>query len=72
MKVCEDNGIPFDEEGYRYVVRELHPSNAKPLLACLPRDILCQLRDFARFNDRQPALSAELLDWAWHNYFASH
>jgi hypothetical protein len=72
LKVCEDNGIPFDEEGYRYVVRELHTRNAKPLLACLPRDILGQLRDFARFNDRQPALSEELLDWAWHNYFASH
>jgi hypothetical protein len=72
MKVCEDNGIPFDEKGYRYVTRELHPRNAKPLLACLPRDILCQLRDFARFNDRQPRLSEELLEWAWHNYFASH
>ena len=32
MKVCEDNGIPFDEDGYRYLVRELHPRNAKPLL----------------------------------------
>jgi hypothetical protein len=72
MKVCEDNSIPFDEEGYRHVVQELHPRNAKPLLACLPRDILCQLRDFARFNDRQPKLTEDLLDWAWHNYFASH
>jgi hypothetical protein len=71
-KVCEDNGIPFDEDGYRYVVQQLHTRNAKPLLACLPRDILSQLRDFARFNDRQPRLSEELLEWAWHNYFASH
>ena len=72
MQVCEANGISFDEDGYRYLVQELHPQNAKPLLACLPRDILCQLRDFARFNGRPPALSQELLDWAWHNYFASH
>jgi hypothetical protein len=72
MKVCEDSGIPFDEEGYRYVVQDLHTRNAKPLLACLPRDILCQLRDFARFNGREPKLSEDLLDWAWHNYFASH
>jgi hypothetical protein len=72
MRVCEDNGIPFDENGYRYVVKDLHARNDKPLLACLPRDILCQLRDFARFNDHQPMLSEELLDWAWHNYFASH
>lgn len=72
IRVCEDNGIPFDENGYRYVVKDLHARNDKPLLACLPRDILCQLRDFARFNDHQPTLSEELLDWAWHNYFASH
>jgi DNA-binding PadR family transcriptional regulator len=72
MNVCEDNGIPFDENGYGYVVKELHARNDKPLLACLPRDILCQLRDFARFNVHQPTLSEELLDWAWHNYFASH
>jgi hypothetical protein len=72
VRVCEDNGIPFDENGYRYVVKDLHARNDKPLLACLPRDILCQLRDFARFNDRPPTLSEELLEWAWHNYFASH
>jgi hypothetical protein len=71
-QVCEQNGIAFDENGYRYVVEELHSRNAKPLLACLPRDILGQLRDFARFNGREPALSEDLLDWAWHNYFASH
>jgi hypothetical protein len=72
MQVCEDNGIPHDENGYRYLVEELHSKNDKPLLACLPRDILHQLRDFARFNGREPALSEELLQWAWHNYFASH
>ena len=71
-QVCEQNGIPFDENGYRYLVKELHARNDKPLLACLPRDILNQLRDFARFNGRDPALSEDLLSWAWHNYFASH
>jgi hypothetical protein len=72
LQVCEENGIPFEETGYRYVVEHLHATNQKPLLACLPRDILGQLRDFARFSGREPRLSEELLDWAWHNYFASH
>jgi hypothetical protein len=71
-QVCEQNGIPYGEAGYRYVLEELHAKNDKPLLACLPRDILCQLRDFARFNGVEPRLSEELLHWAWHNYFASH
>jgi hypothetical protein len=72
MEVCEQSGIPFDEKGYRYVLKELHARNGKPLLACLPRDILGQLRDFARFNGREPTLSDDLLEWSWHNYFASH
>jgi hypothetical protein len=72
IQVCEQNGIPFGEDGYRYVLDELHAKNDKPLLACLPRDILCQLRDYARFNGLEPRLSGDLLDWAWHNYFASH
>jgi predicted ATPase with chaperone activity len=72
MQVCEQNAIPYDENGYRYLIDELHSRNDKPLLACLPRDILDQLRDFARFNGQEPGLSKDLLDWAWHNYFASH
>jgi hypothetical protein len=71
-QVCEQNGIPCEESGYRYLLKELHSRNDKPLLACLPRDILGQLRDFARFNGLEPKLSEDLLEWAWHNYFASH
>jgi SpoVK/Ycf46/Vps4 family AAA+-type ATPase len=69
MRVCEETEIPFFEEGYRHV-RELHQKHDKPLLACLPRDILYQVRDIARFNGTEPELSEELLDWAWNNYFA--
>jgi hypothetical protein len=71
-QVCAHNGIPYEESGYRYVLEALHAKNDKPLLACLPRDILGQLRDFARFNGRPAELSEDLLEWAWHNYFASH
>jgi hypothetical protein len=70
MQVCEGLRIPFSEEGYRYLLKEHHERTAKPLLACFPRDILCQVRDIARFNNVAPELSQKLLDWAWHNYFA--
>jgi energy-coupling factor transporter ATP-binding protein EcfA2 len=72
VQVCERNAIPYAEDGYRYLLDELHAKTATPLLACLPRDILLQLRDFARFNGLEPRLSEDLLRWAWHNYFASH
>lgn len=67
---CTALGIPFDETQYRYLLEQHHARSNTPLLACLPRDILTQLRDFAQFNHVPPQLSSELLDWAWHNYFA--
>ena len=70
MQVCETLRIPFSEEAYRHLLEEHHERTGKPLLACFPRDILSQLRDIARFNDMEPELSHELLDWAWQNYFA--
>jgi hypothetical protein len=68
--VCATLDIPFKDEQYRYVLQQCHARTATPLLACLPRDILGQLHDFARFNGVKPELSPELIDWAWNNYFA--
>jgi predicted ATPase with chaperone activity len=67
--VCAALGIPFTEEQYRHLLEQYHARTNTPLLACLPRDILGQLRDFARFNGVKPELNAELIDWAWNNYF---
>jgi len=43
----------------------------RPLLACTPRDLLCQVRDRARYRGVHAELSDELLAWAWDNYFVS-
>lgn len=68
-QVCTEMDIPFAVGAYRYLLIELHEKHGKPLLACLPRDILGQVRDIARFNGVDPLMSRELLDWAWNNYF---
>ena len=70
VNVCRDVGIAYNEEQYRYLLQQYHERTDTPLLACLPRDILSQLRDFARFNGVAAELSPALLDWAWNNYFA--
>jgi len=57
-------------ELFDYLV-ERHRAAGVPLLACHPRDLLRQLRDLARFEERAPELSCEALDWAWTNYFAA-
>jgi len=69
--VCTEFGIAYSEEMFRYLVRNHHDREDKPRLACYPRDILSQLRDFAVYNGTSAQLTAEALDRAWHNYFIS-
>ena len=67
-QVCDQFGISCSDEGVSHLL-ERHRREARPLLACLPRDILGQVRDHARFNGVEPEMSRERLDWAWDNYF---
>ncbi len=69
--VCHGFGIAFDEVAFAHLL-SLHECEQRPLLACYPRDLLAQVRDVARYYQREPALGAKVLDWAWHNYFTTH
>jgi DNA-binding PadR family transcriptional regulator len=67
-QVCADFAIPWEEEGLAHLLAR-HEAEARPLLACFPRDILGQLRDYAAFHGVRPRMTPSLLDWAWENYF---
>jgi SpoVK/Ycf46/Vps4 family AAA+-type ATPase len=69
QQVCRDLRMPYDEAGLAHLLRR-HEAASRPLLACHPRDLLGQVRDYAVFNDVSAQMSPELLDWAWNNYFA--
>lgn len=69
QQVCEELHIPFSEDGFNYLLREQHYKTGKALSACIPRDILEQLRDISRYEGKPAEMSKELLDWAWNNYF---
>jgi energy-coupling factor transporter ATP-binding protein EcfA2 len=69
QQVCDELQIPFNLEGFNYLLHEQHYKRGKPLFACIPRDILEQLRDIARYEGRPAEMTRELLDWAWNNYF---
>jgi predicted ATPase with chaperone activity len=71
-QVCEGLGIEYAESAFQFLLDEYHHKEGKPLLACYPRDILNQLRDYALYEKRQVELNHELLGWAWRNYFAAH
>jgi hypothetical protein len=69
--VCEQNGVPYSEGAFQYLLREHHAKDGKPLLACYPRDLVRQIRDFAVFRNVSAELTSDSLDWAWRNYFAT-
>ena len=62
--------MAFDAASFEYLLA-CHRERGVPLLACYPRDLMRQLRDLARYEDRAPELSRRTLDWAWDNYFAA-
>ena len=67
--VCAEFGIPFDEPMFERLLRDYHAPSGKPLLACYPRDLLAQVRDFALYEGTPPRLTVEALSRAWHDYF---
>ena len=69
--VCDSVGVGFDKTAFAHLLA-LHAGEQRPLLACYPRDLLAQVRDVARYHQREPELTPAALDWAWHNYFTTH
>ncbi|HEX8602703.1 MAG TPA: ATP-binding protein [Pseudoduganella sp.] len=69
-QACAAAGVPFDAGVFDYLLA-CHRERGVPLLACHPRDLVRQLRDLARYEDRTPELTRQTLDWAWDNYFAA-
>ena len=69
-QVCSELRIPFTEKGLSYLLNEHHYKEGRPLMACVPREILSQARDIARYEGAPPELSEVFLDWAWKNHFA--
>ncbi|WP_229474076.1 ATP-binding protein [Pseudoduganella lurida] len=69
-QACAGAGVAFDAEVFGYLL-DCHAQRGVPLLACYPRDLVRQLRDLARYEDRPAELSRRTLDWAWENYFAA-
>lgn len=68
-RVCEAKGVPFDKDGFAYLVDRYYRKTDRPLRACHPRDIVEQIVNVARYNGKQPTLGKEYVDQACANYF---
>ena len=68
-RVCSAKGIPFDKDGFSYLVDRYYRKASRPLRACHPRDLAAQIVNIARYNDKVPALTREYIDQACASYF---
>jgi hypothetical protein len=69
-RACASEGIAFDNAAFELLVRAYHGSERRPLYACYPRDLLHLIASRSRYLGMPAALAPELIDWAWHAYFA--
>jgi len=67
--VCDEFGIDFSGEAFAYLL-DIHRREERPTFACYPRDLISHVRDYSTYRDWPVNLSPQLIDWAWHSYFA--
>jgi predicted ATPase with chaperone activity len=70
-RACAAEGVPFDAAALDALMGDYHGRTGRPLLACYPRDLLHLIASRAAYLAIEPSLSPELIDWAWHAYFAT-
>jgi hypothetical protein len=66
---CRKRGLAFDPVMVEYLDRKYYGPRKLEMRACHPRDLVEQVVDMCRYQNRPPALSRELLDAACHSYF---
>ena len=69
--VCTAKGIPFSEDGLRYLLHEHYAKAHRELRCCHPRDLCDQILDEAKYRGIAPEMSHELLARACDAYFVN-
>jgi hypothetical protein len=67
--VCRKRGLPFDAVMVEYLMRKYYEPRQLQMRACHPRDLVEQVVDMCRYQQREPAITRELLDAACASYF---
>jgi hypothetical protein len=67
--VCAAQGIPYSEEGGRYLIEQYYRPRARHFRGVHPRDIVDLILDISSFMGRQPEFTREWIDLACSSYF---
>ncbi|MCG2576467.1 ATP-binding protein [Dechloromonas sp. XY25] len=68
-QVCAEFGIAFSAATFQFLLT-LHRRMNRMTFACYPRDLIAQVRDYATYREWPIDLTPQLIEWAWHGYFA--
>jgi hypothetical protein len=66
---CQRRGMRFDPVMVEYLHRKYYQPRNIQMRACHPRDLISQVVDRCRYEDRDPVITRELLDAACGSYF---
>jgi hypothetical protein len=66
---CRKRGLAFDPVMVEYLERKYYQPRKLEMRACHPRDLVEQVVDMCRYQQREPSITRELLDLACASYF---
>jgi hypothetical protein len=66
---CRKRGLPFDAVMVEYLMRAYYQPRKLQMRACHPRDLVEQVVDMCRYQQRAPVITRDLLDAACAGYF---
>jgi hypothetical protein len=69
VRACDQFGVPFDDEGFEYLISEHYFNTGRPFRGVHPRDLLDQLVSLARYIEEPPRMTRNMLDAVVHTYF---
>ena len=68
--MCKVMGFEFKPNPLMYLVEQHYKPTNRPFRNCHPRDILLQIKNYARYHKKPMELTNEAMDFAVDNYFS--
>lgn len=63
-------GLRVDDDAIEYLITEHFEKADRPFRACLPRDLLLQVRNYCNYKSTPKVMTREAFDFAVANYFS--
>lgn len=67
--VCEERGVPYNEEAVAYLIDRHYWREGRSFKGCHPRDLVGLVADMCRYHGVKPVLTPDWLDLACSAYF---